>query len=87
VVRYFRDYLLSPLEHVLRRVPKQRYEARDLILLIATTEQRQASVHLNQYAPKAPHVNGCAVRQTKNDLWGSVEARLDVRVEGLAGAT
>ena len=42
-------------------------------------------VELDQYAPKAPHIDGSGIWNTNNDLGCSVEARLDVRVNSLVG--
>ena len=45
-----------------------------------TREKRVASVELSHDAGQAPHVNGGAVAQAQHDLWGAVEAALDVAV-------
>ena len=52
--------------------------------LIGASKQRLTSMHLNQYAPKTPHVDGKVVRQTKKNLRWSVETALDVLVNLLA---
>lgn len=56
------------------------HDAGDLLHLTLAREERVAGVELGEDATQAPHVDGHAVRVTQDDLWGAVEATLDVGV-------
>lgn len=58
-----------------------------LILLRRTGEERVARVEFEENAAQRPHVNFLVVGQPQQDLWRSVEPRLDVRVHCLADPT
>lgn len=46
-------------------------------------EDWDASVELDEDAAETPHVNSCRVRDPNDDLWRSVESRLNVGVDPL----
>lgn len=56
------------------------HDAGYLLHLALPWEERVAGVELGQDAAQTPHVDGHAVRVTQDDLWGAVEATLDVGV-------
>ena len=65
------------------RYAKDLHDESKLLHLTFSREDRDSSEELNQNAAKAPHVDACGVRNPDDDLWSSVEARLDVRVDPL----
>jgi len=54
-----------------------------MLLLVFTREEGVADVEFVENAAERPHVNGCVVRDPKNNLRRSVEARLYVGVNFL----
>jgi hypothetical protein len=55
----------------------------ELVHFIFTWEQRNPGVKFRQNAPEAPHINRGGVGDAKDDLWSSVEPRLNVSVDTL----
>lgn len=56
------------------------HDAGYLLHLTLSWEERVAGVELGKDAAQTPHVDGHTVRVTQDDLWGAVEATLDVGV-------
>lgn len=48
--------------------------------LISPTEERFSSVHLYQDTTQGPHVNGQVIGHSQQNLWGTVEATLDILI-------
>lgn len=56
------------------------HNAGDLLHFALPWEDRIACVEFSKDATQTPHVDGHAVRVTQDDLWGAVEATLNVGV-------
>lgn len=61
--------------------PEHFHNAGQLLLLVLTRENRITSVKLGQDTANTPHINGDPVAHTEDNLWRSVESRLNVRVD------
>ncbi len=72
--------LFAHLDHPVWRVAEHLDDARDLVVLGRTGEERQAEEKLDDDAAQRPHVYRRRVRQAKQDFGRAVESRLDVRV-------
>lgn len=51
-----------------------------MVFLVLTWKQGVTDIQLVKNATKAPHIDGCSVRYSKNNLWCTIKARLDVGV-------
>lgn len=51
-----------------------------VVLFILSWEQWIANVQLVEDAAKTPHVNGSAIGDAEDNLWRSIESRLDIRI-------
>jgi hypothetical protein len=70
--------------------PKHLHNPRNLVKLARPRKQRQPQEQLDANAPQAPHIDHAAVREGEDDFGRTVEAGLDVGVDGLffvAGGT
>ena len=68
------------LDHVWIRISKDLNDTHQKVKFVVSGEEGMPSVKLCQNATQAPHVNVCRVWQAHDDLWGAVEAALDVCV-------
>ena len=72
--------LFAHLDHPVWRIAEHLDDARDLVVLGRTGEERQAEEKLDDDAAQRPHIYRRRVRQAKQDFGRAVESRLDVRV-------
>lgn len=61
--------------------PKHFHNTGQLLLLVFARENRIAGIKLGQDTANTPHINCNTVAHTENNLWGSVESRLNVGVD------
>ena len=54
-----------------------------MLVLALTWKNGYASVQFHEDAAETPHVDARGVRNTEDNLWRSVEARLDVGIDPL----
>lgn len=69
------------LNEVLFRWSKDFHNACELLLLVFTREYRDPSEEFRHNASNTPHINRQAIGHSKYNLGGSVESRLNVRVD------
>ena len=74
---------LSILEHFERRHAKDLHYECQLFHLALSWEDWDACIKLYQDTAETPHVDASCVWDANDDLWRSVEARLDVGVDPL----
>lgn len=58
-----------------------------LLNLVFSWKQRKSCIQLSNNCTKAPDVNGSSIWNSKNDLWCSIETRLDICIYSLAKET
>lgn len=51
-----------------------------MVLLVLTWEERVTNIQFVEDAAETPHVYSAIVWDTEDNLWGSVEPRLDIRI-------
>lgn len=71
----------AAIDEVLVWGPKNLHDTRQLLLFVFTREDGEASVQLSKDATQAPHINGHVIVHAKDDLRGTVEATLNIRVD------
>eukprot|EP00966_Prymnesium_polylepis_P322473 7378732-Prymnesium_polylepis.2 len=75
------------LDHASWRRAEQLIDLDYLVRLVLPREEGLARVHLDEDATEAPHVDGARVGAAEQHLGRAVEARLDVRLDGLPVST
>ena len=76
---------LSMLQDVKGWLSKHLHDECELLFLTFAWEYGDAGIELNQDTAETPHINAGRVWNSSDDLWRSVESRLDVRVDLLVG--
>ena len=78
---------LSVFKHLQRWDAKDLHYQCKLLHFGLAWEDWNTSVKLNQDAAETPHIDTGRIWDANNDLWSSIEARLDVRVDSLVRET
>ena len=68
------------LDHVWIRISKDLNHTHQKVNFVVSRKEGMPGVELCQDATQTPHVNVCCVWQAHDDLWGAIEATLDVCV-------
>jgi len=67
-------------DNVPSRWAEDFHNAGKLLLFVLAGEDRISGKQFSKNAPETPHVDAKAIVTTKNDLWRTVETRLNVRI-------
>lgn len=65
---------------MLLRWSEHFHDTGQLLLFVLARENRIASIELRQYTSNTPHINCNSITHAKDNLWRSVESRLNVGI-------